>query len=82
MSEKSDKEISAAIDAETDLDFRSLFNIFWDRKYLILGITSLFFIFSIIFSLQIPNQYKATTSLAPSENKGGNLSQAVNYGKG
>ena len=78
MSEKPDKKISNAIEAETELDFRSLFNIFWERKYLILGITSLFIIFSIIYSLQIPNQYKATTSLAPSENTGAILGQSVN----
>ena len=89
MSEKLDKKISNEIEAETELDFRSLFNIFWDRKYLILSITSLFFIFSIIFSLQIPNQYKATTSLAPSENQEtaassqlGGLAGLAGFGRG
>lgn len=77
MNKKAKKENNNTMEVETELDLRSLFNIFWDRKYLILGITSLFFIFSIIFSLQIPDQYKATTSLAPSENKGGSLTQSV-----
>ena len=51
MNEKAKKENNNTIEVEAELDLRSLFNIFWDRKYLILGITSLFFIFSIIFSL-------------------------------
>ena len=89
MNEKAKKENNNTMEVEAELDLRSLFNIFWDRKYLILGITSLFFIFSIIFSLQIPNQYKATTSLAPSENQEtaassqlGGLAGLAGFGRG
>jgi len=60
-----------------DIDLKELFGVLWAGKLLIVAITSAFTIVSIFFALSIPNQYKATTLLAPAQSTGGGLSATL-----
>ncbi len=46
-----------------------LFNALWEKKFLVTFITIAFAVLSIIYSLSIPNIYRATTVLAPTNNE-------------
>jgi len=49
-----------------DFNLLLYIRILWLKKYLILGITLSFSIFSIVYSLSLDNMYKATVTLLPS----------------
>lgn len=49
-----------------EIDLSGIFNIIWDRKYLIISLTSVFGVLSIIYSLFLPNVYTSSALLAPS----------------
>ncbi len=53
-----------------EVDLRELANIIWSKKILIVSITSLFAIFSVIYSLYLPDVYKSSTLLAPTSQEG------------
>ena len=48
-----------------EIDFRAVLGVLWAGKYKIIVITVLFAVTSVFYSLSIPNQFKATTLLAP-----------------
>ena len=56
---------------EDEIDLRELFGALWAEKIKILAITTIFAVASLIYSLSIPNQYKATAILAPASDGGG-----------
>ena len=74
MKDVFDNNRSKETETETELDLKSIFLIFWERKFLIIGIVSIFFISSVIVTLMTPNEYKATVTLAPSNGQGDTLS--------
>ena len=57
-----------------ELEFKQLFKTFWNRKWLIFSITTLFALISILYALSIPDEYRANTVLAPAESDRGSLS--------
>tara|TARA_B100000795_G_C22786676_1_gene434953 strand:- start:1063 stop:1968 length:906 start_codon:yes stop_codon:yes gene_type:complete len=63
------------LDAEIDLF--ELLSILWAGKIKIIIITILFAVYSVYFALSIPNQYKATSLLTPTQSSGGGISSAM-----
>ena len=71
-----EKNVGARLhDDESGLD--ELFGVLWAGKFLIGAITASFTLGSIIVALLLPNQYQATTLLAPAQSDGGGLSSAL-----
>ncbi len=65
---------SEVIDDEIDL--RELFKVIWKGKWLIISTTFVFAVASVLYSLSLPNTYKADALLAPAESSsGGGLSK-------
>lgn len=56
---------------EDEIDLRELLGVLWADKIKIIAITSIFAIASLIYSLSMPNQYKAIALLAPASDGGG-----------
>ncbi|MCP1338559.1 Wzz/FepE/Etk N-terminal domain-containing protein [Idiomarina sp. M1R2S28] len=52
---------------DDEIDLRELFGIIWDGKWIIIAITFVFAGASVIYSLSLPNIYKAEATLAPTE---------------
>jgi len=52
---------------DDEIDLRELFGIIWDGKWWIIAITFVFAVASVIYSLSLPNIYKAEATLAPTE---------------
>ncbi len=66
---------SAAI-ADDEIDLRELFKAIWKGKWIIIATTVVFAIGSVLYSLSLPNIYKADALLAPAESSsGGGLSK-------
>jgi LPS O-antigen subunit length determinant protein (WzzB/FepE family) len=63
------------LDAEIDL--LELLKILWAGKIKIIVITILFAICSVYYALSIPDQYKATSLLTPTQSSGGGVSSAM-----
>ena len=61
MSDSPAQEVSNA-----EISFKQIFLIFWNRKLLIILITSVISIFTIFYSLSLPNEYRATAILSES----------------
>jgi uncharacterized protein involved in exopolysaccharide biosynthesis len=59
---------------DDEIDLRELFTALWAGKVMIVAITVVFAISAVIYALSVPNQYKATTLLVPSQSDGGGLS--------
>lgn len=59
---------------DEEIDLRELFGILWAGKKKIIAITAIFAVVSVIYSMSIPNQYKATALLAPAQSDDGGLS--------
>lgn len=60
-----------------EIDLRELFGLLWSGKIFIMAVTAAFAIGSVLIALSIPNQYKATVLLAPTQSDGGGLSSAL-----
>lgn len=60
-----------------EIDFKELFRLLWNSKVKIFTITVVFAIGSAVYSVSVPNQYKATTLLAPAQSDGAGLSSAM-----
>lgn len=56
---------------EDEIDLRELFSIIWKGKWLIIGITFVFAVGSVLIALSLPNEYKATALVQPSESGSG-----------
>ncbi|WP_404398435.1 Wzz/FepE/Etk N-terminal domain-containing protein [Idiomarina loihiensis] len=52
---------------DDEIDLRELFGIIWDGKWWIIAITFVFAVASVIYSLTLPDIYKAEATLAPTE---------------
>ena len=62
---------------DDEIDLRELFGVLWAAKFKIIAITAAFAVGSVFYALSIPNQYKATSLLAPAQSGGGGLSSAL-----
>jgi uncharacterized protein involved in exopolysaccharide biosynthesis len=62
---------------DDEIDLRELFGVLWAAKFKIIAITAVFAVGSVFYALSIPNQYKATSLLAPAQSGGGGLSSAL-----
>jgi LPS O-antigen subunit length determinant protein (WzzB/FepE family) len=54
---------------DDQIDFRELFKVLWDGKWLLITTTSLFALGSIIYSLYLPNIYQSSALLSPVVNE-------------
>ncbi len=52
---------------EDEIDIKKTFSLLWTKKKLIIYITSAFAVFSVIFSLMLPNVYTSSSLLAPTK---------------
>ena len=52
---------------EDEIDLMELFFILWNKKLLIVSITSIFAILSVVYALLLPNIYTSSTLLAPAK---------------
>ena len=50
----------------SEFSFKEIFLVFWNRKLLIISVTSALSIFTIFYSLSLPNEYRATAILSES----------------
>jgi LPS O-antigen subunit length determinant protein (WzzB/FepE family) len=64
------------LDRDDEIDFKELFDILWNGKWLILSVTSFFSITAVIYSLALPNIYQSSAILNPVTAEG-NASQAL-----
>lgn len=58
---------NAPYQQEDEIDVRELFGIIWEGKWWVIAITFVFALASVIYSLGLPNIYKAEATLAPTE---------------
>lgn len=68
MNESQQTQTPVAYDDKIDL--RVLFRVLWTGKWLIMAGTVLFAVVSIAVALWLPNQYKATVTVVPTESTG------------
>lgn len=74
--ESSSHDLKNIIDDEIDLN--ALLHVIWNGKWLILLISSLFAISSIIYALNLPNQYKSEATLVSASGSSNSLSGLAN----
>lgn len=58
---------NAPYQQDDEIDLRELFGIIWEGKWWIIAITFVFAVASVIYSLGLPDIYKAEATLAPTE---------------
>ena len=71
-----DQSISSSVEYD-EIDLRELFSVLWTGKKLIIGITAVFALVSVVYALQLPNQYQASTVLAPANQESGGMAGAL-----
>jgi uncharacterized protein involved in exopolysaccharide biosynthesis len=62
---------------DDEIDLRELFSVLWASKNLIVKVTAVFAVVSVLFALSVPNQYKASTVLAPAQQGAAGLAGAL-----
>jgi uncharacterized protein involved in exopolysaccharide biosynthesis len=62
---------------DDEIDLRELFSVLWASKNLIAKVTAVFAVVSVLFALSVPNQYKASTVLAPAQQDTAGLAGAL-----
>lgn len=62
---------------DDEIDLRELFSVLWASKNLIAKVTAGFAVVSVLFALLVPNQYKASTVLAPAQQEAAGLAGAL-----
>ncbi len=62
---------------DDEIDLRELFGVLWAGKVWIVLITGIFAVSSVFYALSLPDQYKASTILAPVKSDKGGLSGAL-----
>jgi uncharacterized protein involved in exopolysaccharide biosynthesis len=72
-----EKNIQISNQFDEEIDLRELFAVLWAGKVRIIAITAIFAFASVIYALSLPNQYKATVLLAPSQSSSSGLSGAL-----
>ena len=63
--------LSGQKNTDDEIDLAELWHTIWSGKLLIIAISGLFAITSVIYAINQPNIYKATTLLAPASEQGG-----------
>ncbi|MDC0576781.1 Wzz/FepE/Etk N-terminal domain-containing protein [Gammaproteobacteria bacterium] len=58
---------------DDEIDLREIFGVLWADKIKIIAITATFAVASVIYSLSMPDEYKATALLAPAQSDDGGL---------
>lgn len=66
-----------SINYDDEIDLNDALKILWVDKFKIIFITTIVAMGSVIYSLSLPNQYKATALLAPAQSDGGGLSRSL-----
>jgi len=54
-----------------EIDLRELFGVIWQGKWLIVGVTFLFAVAGVVYSLSLPNVYKSEGVYAPAQKQSG-----------
>ena len=72
-----EKNIQISNQYDDEIDLRELFAVLWSGKVKIIAITAIFAFASVIYALSLPNQYKASVLLAPSQSSSSGLSGAL-----
>jgi uncharacterized protein involved in exopolysaccharide biosynthesis len=72
-----EKNIQISNQYDDEIDLRELFTVLWAGKIKIVAITAIFAFASVIYALSLPNQYKATVMLVPSQSSSSGLSGAL-----
>ena len=62
---------------DDEIDLRELFTVLWAGRVKIIAITAIFAVASVIYALSVPNQYKATILLSPSQSANSGISGAL-----
>ena len=62
---------------DDEIYLRELFGVLWAGSRKIIAITAVFAFVSVIYALSVPNQYKATSLLAPAQSDSSDLSGAL-----
>jgi LPS O-antigen subunit length determinant protein (WzzB/FepE family) len=62
---------------DDEIDLRELFTVLWAGRVKIIAITAVFAVASVIYALSVPNQYKATILLSPSQSTNSGISGAL-----
>jgi uncharacterized protein involved in exopolysaccharide biosynthesis len=62
---------------DDEIDLRELFVVLWAGRVKIIAITAVFAVASVIYALTLPNQYKATILLSPSQSSNSGISGAL-----
>ena len=62
---------------DDEIDLRELFAVLWAGRVKIIAITAVFAVASVIYALTLPNQYKATILLSPSQSSNSGISGAL-----
>ena len=71
---QNDKSIN---EYDDEIDLRELFSVLWRAKNLYYHYYCSFCIVSVLFALILPNQYEASTVLAPAQQETGGLAGAL-----
>ncbi len=62
---------------DDEIDLKELFAVLWAGRIKILAITTIFAVASVIYALTLPNQYKATILLSPSQSTTSGISGSL-----
>lgn len=65
------RDAQAYIPQENEIDLRELARAVWQGKWLIVIVTTIFFVCSVFYALSISDEYKSTVLLAPASSSGG-----------
>ena len=72
-----EKNIQISNQYDSEIDLKEFFTVLWAGKVKIIAITAIFAFASVIYALSLPNQYKATVLLVPSQSSSSGLSGAL-----
>ena len=72
-----EKNIQISNQYDDEIDLRELFAVLWACRVKIIAITAVFAVASVIYALSVPNQYKATILLSPSQSTNSGISGAL-----
>ena len=57
--------INTSYNPDDEIDFRQLFQLIWQGKWIVVAIVSFFSISAVIYSLSLPNIYQSKALLSP-----------------
>ena len=77
MQQPAQSDAPLPMEYDDEIDLRELFAVLWAGRKLIAYVTSAFAVIAVIVALMIPNQYKATAVVAPSQSGGSSMLGAM-----